>query len=345
MVVWLISAGAVIVVAVTTALWWWGLTPWLIPTAAAVVIAVAEVWWWVPRWQANSLRLQVRNAKDRADLEDSFRKSIGQLFGGAAVLIGAGFAYYQSQLAQQASQNQIAASRDQLISQQVSRGFEQLASDKLAMRLGGIYTLEGVMNASEQYHKPVLEALCAFVREGTKVQAVLVDPAKGVFGKSSLGNSMHEPLPPATDIQAALAVIGRRAHTADVARLPGANLSGIDLGVVISLSGSEMSGVDLSRAALPWADLSRANLSEANLSEAVLIRSNLSGAFLIRANLRETRLQGADLSGAILIRTNLSGALMTDTKVSQSQLDEACGDEKTRLPAGMTIKRCPEGAQ
>ena len=58
------------------------------------------------------------------------------------------------------------------------------------MRLGGIYALEGVMNTSEQYHQPVLEALCAFVRDSTK-------PSTGEE-------------PPATDLQAALTVISRR---------------------------------------------------------------------------------------------------------------------------------------
>ena len=48
------------------------------------------------------------------------------------------------------------ASRDLLISNQVAKGFEQLSSDKLVVRLGGIYALEGVMNTSEQYHQPVL---------------------------------------------------------------------------------------------------------------------------------------------------------------------------------------------
>ena len=58
------------------------------------------------------------------------------------------------------------------------------------MRVGGVYALEGVMNAPDsQYHQPVLEALCAFVREGTKGTV-----------------SDH----PATDIQAALTVIGGR---------------------------------------------------------------------------------------------------------------------------------------
>ena len=82
------------------------------------------------------------------------------------------------------------ASRDLLISNQVAKGFEQLAGKEMAMRLGGIYGLEGVMNASEQYHQPVLEALCAFVRNGT------------------IGMIVDEK--PVIDIQAALTVIGRR---------------------------------------------------------------------------------------------------------------------------------------
>jgi hypothetical protein len=43
-----------------------------------------------------------------------------------------------------------------------------LGSDKPVVRLGGIYALEGVMNTSEEYHQPVLEALCAFVRDNTR---------------------------------------------------------------------------------------------------------------------------------------------------------------------------------
>ncbi len=57
------------------------------------------------------------------------------------------------------------ASRDLLISNQVSKGFEQLAGQETVMRLGGIYALEGVIDTSEQYRQPVLEALCAFVRD------------------------------------------------------------------------------------------------------------------------------------------------------------------------------------
>ena len=148
-----------------------------------MLLAAWWLWWRLPKRQVDRLRLTIRDPKARADVEDNFRKTIGQLLGGAAVLIGAALAYLQFTQQQRAS-------HDLLISNQVSKGFEQLGSDKAVVRLGGIYALEGVMNTSEQYHQPVLEALCAFVREGTRTVK---------------GNG-----PPARDIQAALTVIGRR---------------------------------------------------------------------------------------------------------------------------------------
>jgi hypothetical protein len=159
----------------------------VIPIALAVLaalllaIAVWWLWWWLPKQQVARLALKIRNPKDRADVEDNFRKTVGQALGGVAVLVGAAKAYLQFSEQQRSS-------HDLLISNQVSKGFEQLGNkDVVVIRLGGIYALEGVMNNSDQYHGPVLEALTAFVREGTRAKAA-------------------PPLP--TDIQAALTVIG-----------------------------------------------------------------------------------------------------------------------------------------
>ena len=157
-----------------------------VAAASALLFGIWWLWWRLPKWQVNRLALTIRDPKARADVEDNFRKTVGQALGGAAVLIGAAFALFQFLQQQKAA-------HDLLISNQVSKGFEQLASDKIEMRLGGIYALEGVMNTSEQYHGPVLEALCAFVREHT------------------IGKTVSEKQP-ATDIQAALTVIGRRAE-------------------------------------------------------------------------------------------------------------------------------------
>jgi hypothetical protein len=59
-----------------TSLWWW-------------------LWWRLPKCQVNRLGLKIRDAKARADAEDNFRKTISQLLGGAAVLVGAVLAYLQ----------------------------------------------------------------------------------------------------------------------------------------------------------------------------------------------------------------------------------------------------------
>jgi uncharacterized protein YjbI with pentapeptide repeats len=227
------------------------------------------------------------------------------------------------------------AAHDLLISNQVSKGFEQLASDKIAMRLGGIYALEGVMNTSEQYHGPVLEGLCAFVRENT-------------IGKTA-------PEEPATDVQAALTVIGRRKQgpgeidlvsvsipEANLikASLINANLFKANLFkaslVNANLSGANLHYANLSGAYLLDANLSNANLSEANLSGAHLGVANLSGADLFKASLINANLSGADLSDAKLRDANLSGADLSEAHgLSQTQLDEACGDANTKLPEGL----------
>ena len=325
-----------------------------LPIAVLVsVIAALSFWWWWPRWQVNRVALEIRDPKARADIEDKFRKTVGQLLGGAAVLFGAWLAFLQFSQQQQTAQSQIKqqqqaakqqqqqATRDLLISNQVSKGFEQLASDKMAMRLGGIYALEGVMNVSErpeQYRGPVLEMLCAFVREYT------------------IGKTVSKK--PAIDIQAALTVIGRRKgqELPDLAEvnIPGANLSGANLSganlLGANLSGANLTSAKLSRVDLTGANLSGANLGLADLNGAYLSSANLSGANLSGANLRGADLTGANLRSANLRSANLSvayliGADLTGAKnLIQTQLNEACGNNKTELPEGLSLtllKPCP----
>jgi hypothetical protein len=293
-----------------------------VAAASALLFGIWWLWWRLPKWQVNLLALKIKDPKARADVEDNFRKTVGQALGGAAVLIGAAFALFQFLQQQKGA-------HDLLISNQVSKGFEQLASDKIAMRLGGIYALEGVMNTSEQYHGPVLEALCAFVRE------------------SALGKTISQQ--PTTDIQAALTVIGRRAEgpgalNLSKVRIPGANLIGANL------SGANLLDANLGDANLIAANLSGANLNSANLGSANLGSANLSGAHLIgaqlgdanltAANLTAANLIGANLSGANLLAANLSGANLSGAKnLTQEQLNAACGNA-TQPPAGLTLKPC-----
>ncbi|HSQ51958.1 MAG TPA: pentapeptide repeat-containing protein [Nitrospiraceae bacterium] len=65
--------------------------------------------------------------------------------------------------------------------------------------------------------------------------------------------------------------------------------------------------------------VTHANLQEANLRGATLSGANLTGAQLDKADLRRAILHGANLA-------SVSG-------LTQAQLDTACVDEQTKLPA------------
>jgi hypothetical protein len=316
----------VIVLAITAALLLWGMIWWF--------------WWQMPK---QVRRLDIHDAKARADVEDAFRKTIGQALGGAAVLIGAGAAYLQFMQQQQASREQLQAAHDLLISQQVAKGFEQLGSDRMVVRLGGIYALEGATNSSTQYHQPILEALCAYVRENTKTHV----------GEDA----------PVPDIQAALTVIVRRVRgnggvNLAFAHIPKADLrangfKGADF-IGADLRGADLRGVHMSDDDLSWADihgadLRGAHLSGVNLSNAKLVNADLTGAYLRGLgpppsdgeppSNRTPRLYDNtdDLSFGDAI---LSGADLTGATVTQAQLNGLCGTE-AKLPAGLTLEPCP----
>src|SRR3954470_6394464 len=80
----------------TTKDWWLVSWPWLVAGAIPLVAFGAWwLWWRLPKRAVS--RLPIPDAKAQGDLEDNFRKTVGQLLGGAAVLVGAGFAYLQFQ--------------------------------------------------------------------------------------------------------------------------------------------------------------------------------------------------------------------------------------------------------
>ncbi len=78
-----------------------------------------------------------------------------------------------------------------------------------------------------------------------------------------------------------------------------------------------------------------------NAYGAVFSSANFAGANLTNANFVGTYLEGANFSGATLTGANFSGAEMDRARgLSQARLDQACGDEATRLPAGLRIPAC-----
>jgi hypothetical protein len=164
----------------------------------------------------------------------------------------------------------------------------ELGSDRLAVRLGGVYALEEIGNHSPPYHWQTIEILAALVREHR---------ATATSAASAVGQGLP------TDIQAALTVIGRRDQSLEVASqrvdLRNANLRGALLENT-HLERSDLSGSDLQWSHLEGAHLERADLASTNLQWAYLNQAHLDGANLVGANLTGTELSGTDLRDALV---------------------------------------------
>lgn len=107
-----------------------------------------------------------------------------------------------------------------------------------------------------------------------------------------------------------------------------------------------LAGVDLSNECLKGADFRGANLDNAKLVLTCLSHAKLNNASFRHvdfsgANLGWTEMDGADLTYAVFTITSLKGADLSGAKgLTQAQLDLACGDAATKLPAGIHVKAC-----
>jgi hypothetical protein len=245
-----------------------------------------------------------------------------QIVGGTALLAGLLFTNRTLGLNQQGQ-----------ITDRFTKATDQLGSEKLSTRLGGIYSLERIARDSKPDQGPVMEVLTAFVR----------DHAGAPTATSTVGSSTTTtPIPP-TDVQAALTVVGRRIgdndppdYTLDLDRsnLSKAILSNADFSGAI-LERADLSLVDLADANVSGAILTGADLSLVNLTRANLTLAHLSGANLSRADLENADLTGADLRGADLRVADLTGAdLRGAVDLSQDQVNSAFTDRSTKLPRG-----------
>ena len=94
-----------------------------------------------------------------------------------------------------------------------------------------------------------------------------------------------------------------------------------------------LENVNLRGVNLADADLEYISMKGSNLSNSHLVNTDLSNADLSDANLYHAYLDNVDLSGANLSDADLGDLdLRNDTGLTQEQIDEAIGNERTQLP-------------
>jgi uncharacterized protein YjbI with pentapeptide repeats len=193
-----------------------------------------------------------------------------------------------------------ALSREGQVTDRYTKAIEQLGSDKLDVRIGGIYALERVARDSVRDHSTVMAVLTAFIREHSQEQWPL--PGRPA---SLAQERLTRP-----DVQAAVTVVGRRNPEHDAQP--------------IDLAGADLAHANLAGANLYSVNFTRANLTgTANLAHALLYEVNLTGANLNSANLTGANLCEANLTGAFLNGANLTGALVTLADLTHADLRSA----------------------
>ena len=109
----------------------------------------------------------------------------------------------------------------------------------------------------------------------------------------------------------------------------------------LNLSGARLRQADLSLSAMNRTNFARADLRDVEAFGGVFSSSNFSGANLTNAIFVGAYLEGANFSGATLTGANFSGAqLSRATGLTQSRLNQACGDPATILPGSLHIPAC-----
>ncbi|MFJ6392316.1 pentapeptide repeat-containing protein [Streptomyces sp. NPDC091972] len=264
-------------------------------------------------------RIELQQAQ--AQLANDARSAMLQSCVGLLVVIGAA-----------ATWRQVQVSRESQITERFTRAVDQIGSQDVNVRIGGIYALERIAKNSPADRDPIQFLLGALVRGRL---TWLVGAADGPEHPTP---AVDEQLPVmnvrAPDAQAAMWVLERRSRTPDDPEL---YLSRVDLRRV-SLRGARLSRTlfrhsNLATATLTGAQLDGSDFTDADLRGVLLDNSSLKGVNLSRAHLQGASLRRADLRGADLRSADLSDATLDEALMTGAQADAT-----TVWPAGLSAE-------
>jgi uncharacterized protein YjbI with pentapeptide repeats len=108
----------------------------------------------------------------------------------------------------------------------------------------------------------------------------------------------------------------------------------------------DLRGADLTNTCVKSGNVAGAKFDDAKLVLMCMSYANFTGASfrnadMAGANLAHATVDGADFTGAKLAITSLKGTdLRHALGLTQAQLNAACGDADTKVPAGMTVHTC-----
>jgi len=128
--------------------------------AAAALLAV----WLVPRLQARRWAAQGIEGQELAELENGARTTVVQVVGGVALILTFVATWLQISDTRKATDRTLRLTAAQQETERFTRAVEQLGSDRVEVRVGGIYGLQQTAEDSRQRRSAVAHLMLAFLR-------------------------------------------------------------------------------------------------------------------------------------------------------------------------------------
>jgi hypothetical protein len=245
---------------------------------AACLLMAGVVLLWVPEWMANQIHFTT--AKDWAEYVSSTRSTLVNVIGGLAVAVTIYFTF----------QNYL-VSRETLATESFSKAVEKLGSDKVSVRLGGIYALARIAQQSSTVYFSIMQILAAHIQAQFDVDKAETTP-----------RPTHCPI----EVQSILTIIGER-YWPDL----------------------EGYRIDLSYSRITQAWMPRADFHEIYFWGSKLDNVNFQGAKLDGADFKDAVLDHCNFDGASLAGTNFQGAeILTSIYLTEEQLLKAAHQPK-----------------
>ncbi|MEV0529590.1 pentapeptide repeat-containing protein [Streptomyces sp. NPDC050439] len=246
-------------------------------------------------------------AQDRLKAVNDVRTTLLQAVGGMVLLFGAYATWRQLRV----SQEGLRATQEGHVTDRFSTAVDQLGSDKLQTRIGGLHALWRIAEHSARDREAVISIQAAYLRTH-----LTWPPAGPEAPPPDAPINDVAPLEVrAADAQVALTGLG-------VLLLQPREQSWLNLSVT-DLRRADCDGLWLHEVNLDRSCMEAAGLYHANLTQASLVAVNLRHADLTTAILRRTRCVLADLRGARLVETDLRDADFTGADLREANLRKA----------------------
>jgi uncharacterized protein YjbI with pentapeptide repeats len=292
---------------------------WAAITIAGIVFCLyVAACYYAPKFVVGN-RFRARSPKERAELEDNYRRTTAQVLGGAVLVLSFAGTWIKDH-------ETLDQMRIQAANQQFAEAAKLVATANPDATAAGIYSFENVVRTREEYADPVARSLRAYIKGH---QAASVEDGE-------------RPIRIKQDAQAALYVLGTLPNSDTPLDFEDMNIAGADFGGLQGLNNANFQGATLYGANFSYVMAQKANFGGSQMgewesygskkwSDPITHSDNWKWekyryiANFDHANLSRANFDGMSVAGATFEFAILTGARFVATDVSRASFAHADG--------------------